>query len=295
MKFVSAVFLFILSGTFSFGQIPAGYYNGTNGKSGDELKEQLNDIIADHEELSYKKCWTALSILDQDPNNSENIIGFYSRFSIPSAPDSNNRRKWDREHIWAKSRGDFGTRMGAGTDLHHLRAADKSTNSARNNRSFDVCEKPYIDQGGDYKGPTDAKKGDDWTWEPPDNLKGDVARMMFYMVVRYEGENNEPDLELTNDLPDKYDKSPFHGKLSTLLIWHSADPVSTDEKTRNNLIYQNYQNNRNPFIDRPEFVSLIWEFEQNTPELEDTDELDPSNVLLKSVYQILEYFYLRFP
>ena len=91
-------------------------------------------------------------------------------------------------------------------------------------------------------------------------MKGDVARMLFYMAVRYEGDNGEPDLELVDEV-NTYDLNEagkgYHGKLSILLEWHKEDPVDSFEINRNNIIY-NYQENRNPFIDHPEYVDMIW-------------------------------------
>ena len=81
------------------------------------------------------------------------------------------------------------------------------------------------------------------SWEPRQVVKGDVARMIFYMATRYEGDAGEPDLELTETLLDNTDKSPIHAKLSTLLEWHLADPVSVAEQNRNDRVY-GYQNNR---------------------------------------------------
>ena len=171
----------------------------------------------------------------------------------------NGGKGWNREHVWAKSYGNFGTRIGAGTDVHHIRAEDVSTNSARNNRSFDESEVQYIDESGNYSGTTRSFTSEtSWTWEPRDEVKGDVARMLFYMAVRYEGDDDEPDLELVNIIVDKKSKAPNLGKLSTLLKWHREDPVDNYERYRNFIIYEKYQRNRNPFIDHPEFVSKIW-------------------------------------
>ena len=82
--------------------------------------------------------------------------------------------------------------------------------------------------------------------------------MMFYMVVRYEGDNDEPDLELVDSINDENSKLPQHGKLSTLLEWHEEDPADDYERYRNHVIYEKYQHNRNPFTDHPEFVGKIW-------------------------------------
>ena len=102
------------------------------------------------------------------------------------------------------------------------------------------------------------KDANDWSFEPRDEVKGDVARMMFYMAVRYEGLDSYPDLELTESMLPQGNKEPIHGVLSTLLEWHRNDPVDTWEKNRNNIIYDSYQNNRNPFIDFPIIAEHIW-------------------------------------
>jgi hypothetical protein len=95
-------------------------------------------------------------------------------------------------------------------------------------------------------------------WEPSDQVKGDIARMLFYMAVRYEGTSGETDLEINDAYTSTSSGNGFLGVLSTLMQWHSNDPVDDAERTRNNLIYNNYQSNRNPFIDHPEYVNLIW-------------------------------------
>jgi len=85
-----------------------------------------------------------------------------------------------------------------------------------------------------------------------------VARMIFYMAVRYEGDNGEPDLEVVDEIPSSPSGEPCHAKLSTLMEWHEMDPVDNWEQSRNDKIYNTWQHNRNPFIDHPEFVQKIW-------------------------------------
>jgi len=155
-----------------------------------------------------------------------------------------------------KSHGDFGNTPPAGTDLHHLRPADISVNSTKSNRDFDFGTIEVIDGSG----ATGCKIIPGvWAWEPRDSEKGDVARMIFYMATRYEGENSEVDLEIVDYVNTAgTTNEPFYGKLSTLLLWHASDPVDAWEINRNNIIYTDYQNNRNPYIDHPEYVDLIW-------------------------------------
>jgi len=117
------------------------------------------------------------------------------------------------------------------------------------------CSEEYIDGDGATGCYTSSTL---WVWQPRDEVKGDVARMIFYMATRYEGENGEPDLEVIDYIPaDQYTNEPVHAKLSALLKWHVEDTVDNYERIRNEVIYS-YQNNRNPFIDHPEYVDMIW-------------------------------------
>ncbi len=149
-------------------QIPDGYYDGTSAQCGDQLKSTLHNIIKDHTEYPYSSSgtdvWDILKETDRDPENSDNVIGLYSGFSMNAAKEYDNGAGWTREHVWAKSRGDFGTTLGTGTDLHHLRAADVSTNLATNNRSFaNEANDPYVDDSGNYSGPTGSfTSSSDW-------------------------------------------------------------------------------------------------------------------------------------
>lgn len=259
----SLLALVLLISSTLIAQVPQGYYDSTTGLSGDALKNALNSIIKGHTEYPYSSTatdvWDILKEADRDPNNSNNVLCLYSKFSVDAAAEYNNAAGWNREHVWAKSRGNFGTTKGAGTDLHHLRAADVSTNSARNNRNFDEAPNPYVDNGGVNNGSTPSYTSDvDWIWEPPADVKGDVARMLMYMAVRYEGLDGEPDLELQEAYLDKSSTAPGQARLSTLIQWHLSDPVDAEERRRNDVVYS-YQNNRNPFIDHPEFVCEIYD------------------------------------
>ena len=228
---------------------PDGYYDAANGKSGEQLKSALHDIIDDHTEISYSNVWEALRETDEDPSNSNNVILLYTGRSQGKNENGGNADDWNREHVWAKSHGDFGTSMGPGTDLHHLRPTDASVNSSRSNLDFDEGGSEHTEAAGNYY--------DSDSWEPRDSVKGDVARMIFYMDVRYEGDSGELDLELNNEVNNG--SAPYHGKLSVLLEWHEEDPVDDLERRRNEIIYTDYQRNRNPFIDHPEWVAEIWE------------------------------------
>ena len=279
--------------------IPTGYYDGIEGLTGDALKDALNDIITGHTEYPYTDddtdVWDMLRAADEDPDNPNNVILFYTGISWPKEcqdtntdllPDycfENNDRdadytEWNREHIWSKSHGDFEDEdgyafeessgsyaLGAHTDGHHLVAAERSMISIKNNRFFDDCHEGINDDNL-----VDREYGNytcgDWYFEPRDEVKGDVARMLFYMVIRYEGEDGDfVDLELTTDIYQFEDaetsirdsKLPYYENLATLLRWNLEDPVSEWEILRNQTIYE-FQGNRNPFIDMPELAELIW-------------------------------------
>ncbi|WP_432120180.1 endonuclease I family protein [Streptomyces sp. bgisy032] len=224
------------------------YYEDAVGKSGDSLKDALHTIISDQTKLSYSAVWEALKVTDQDPADSGNVILLYSGISRSKSLNGGDVGDWNREHVWAKSHGDFGTSTGPGTDLHHLRPEDVQVNSVRGNKDFDNGGGSFTDSSGSL---TDSN-----SFEPRDAVKGDVARMILYMAVRYEGTDGWPDLEPNDSVSNG--SNPYHGRLPVLKQWHQEDPPSAFEQNRNNVIYDSYQHNRNPFIDHPEWVEAIW-------------------------------------
>lgn len=240
-----------------------GYYSTIKDLSGESLKKELNKILNTNTvRYTYTECWDALKYTDQSPESPENVRLIYTGWSIPK-DHVNVVDGWNREHVWCQSRGGFGTdEIGAGTDLHHLRACDMSVNSARNNKEYDNGGNLYIDKSP-YKG-FDADTGcltDTDSWEVRDEEKGDTARMIFYCAVAYEnsGGYDFVDLEVNDvtDNPTSDGPVAYFGKLSTLKEWHKNDPVSKYEKERHERIVEK-QKNRNPFVDMPELVELIW-------------------------------------
>ncbi len=257
--------------TYGFVQpdIPQDYYAEAVNLAGDDLKEALHQIIANHIPYPYTSSstdtWDILQDSDQDPENNNNILlvytnrsqdkgyrdgsGNYSQYENGNGTQSNS---WNREHIWPKSHGFPNQDDIAYRDVHNLKPCDRSVNASRGVKDFD--------NGGNNHDEALSCLTDFDSWEPADFVKGDVARILFYMVVRYDpGYNyyNETfDLELVDyTTPDNFD--PILGKLSTLLEWHVLDPVDDFEVNRNEVIYS-YQQNRNPFIDHPELVDYIW-------------------------------------
>ncbi len=226
-----------------------GYYAQACGKSGTALKSALHTIISTNQtKLSYDAVWDALKVTDQDPNNSNNVILLYSGISRAKSANGGGNDDWNREHVWAKSHGDFGTATGPGTDLHHLRPEDVNVNATRGNLDFDI--------GGSDVPEAPGSKVDGDSFEPRKAVKGDVARMIFYMAVRYDGGDGFADLEPNNLVNNG--TAPYMGKLSVLKQWSLDDPPDAFETNRNQVIFDRFQHNRNPFIDHPEWVSAIW-------------------------------------
>lgn len=239
-------------------QIPQGYYDGTEGLEGEALKDVLHDIIDNHDEYSYDDLRDfILRETDEDPDNPNNVILLYTGRSQPKSTFGGGADDWNREHVWAKSHGDFGDNPPAGTDAHHIRPTDASVNSSRGNLDFD--------NGGQQHNEATECFYDDDSWEPRDAVKGDVARMIFYMELRYDGSDGVPNLMVVDEV-DTYPNAE-HGKLSTLLEWHLQDLPDDFELNRNEVIY-GYQENRNPFIDQPEFATAIWGDPTEVEELE---------------------------
>lgn len=230
------------------------YYNSVQQLMGNDLKNELHDIIKEHNEFSYTSTKNILKLADQDPENENNVILIYKGLSISKEDFASNNQQdfWNREHVWVKSQGGFNGdetygALGAYSDAHNLKPCDASINSARGTKDFDIGGSPNSEATGCNSTAT--------TWEPRDEVKGDVARIIFYMDARYKGDSGEPNLTVVESINNSSD--PLMGRLSTLLEWNEQDPVDAFERRRNQTIF-NWQQNRNPFIDYPEFANLIW-------------------------------------
>lgn len=242
--------------------------------SADDLRNELNQVSKKgHENLFYDCVWSALEITDRAPDSSDNVTLFYSQESIhrlcricKNIEDGDN---WNREHLWPRKRGLGGRGNFEHNDIHHLVPTDKSINGdGRNNRDFGKGTEEFteITRNNTETNTTetnttvprkcdgcriDGSDNQNGVWEPPDVVKGQVARMMLYMDVRY------TKLEL---VPEKIAPNPEKGRLGdlvALLEWHCNYTVSVKEVTRNDDV-ERLQGNRNPFIDRPEFAKKIW-------------------------------------
>lgn len=247
---------------------PSGYYEATIGLSGTTLDSALNNIIRGHTVRSYAQLRQDLAVTDRDPTYPAptsdpmaptNVLLVYSEgwtgYSSSGVWDGGTT--WNREHTWPDSRGvgqpDSGPDF---SDMHHVRAADPSANSARGNKYFDLI-------GGTVAGHEHApfSRSSTQAWEPPDNDKGWIARAIIYMATRYDGtEANTTDLVLVETPPTSTSGNPPEmGRKSTLLMWNRKFPPTEAERRRNQVIHEMYQFNRNPFIDHPEFADAIYE------------------------------------
>ena len=235
---------------------PTGYYATLEGLSGAALKQAVQDIIANPAVVhahNYGDIIEILKTADQNPLNSNEVWLMYveqSRSKLEFQDTGINTGKWNREHIYPQSRGGFtdGTLsipdginvwlptnaddiLAGHADAHHLRSEDGAENSLRGNNDFGLTA---------YNGPSGTKG----SW------KGDVARSVFYMAVRYNGLN-----VVNGDIADT--TVGQLGDLASLLTWNTLDPSDDFEMNRNNYIYT-WQVNRNPFIDYPDLANYIW-------------------------------------
>ncbi|GAB4853552.1 hypothetical protein Ancab_017743 [Ancistrocladus abbreviatus] len=235
------------------------YYAGAGRLKGEALRKELNSIIAGHQSLSYKEVWDALKILDaadvDKPEASAGILEIYS-LKVVSKRLAGRPEGWNSEHLWPRS---YGLTKGPSlTDLHNIRPADVNVNSSRGNKYFGECSAGLTDclKPANIEAASDTET-DTKSWAPPTQVRGDIARALMYMAVRYgfHQPNGGPVLSLS-DSPSMVKRKM--GLLSTLLKWNQLDPPSREEKLRNERICRLYQHNRNPFVDHPEYANLIW-------------------------------------
>ncbi len=245
-----AAMLLILCGYSGFAQVPP-YYNGVNvNQTGEPLKDDLSVLITNTHTtfLTYTPgVWDALQQTDLDPTNPNNVLLIYGYDDSDNnhvtdrtrSKDSNggNTGDWNREHTFPRSLGspNLGS-SGPGADAHHLRSSDVNMNSNRGNSRF-----------ADGSGNAGNVSGG---WYPGDEWKGDVARMMMYMYLRY-GSQCLPSAVGTGTQNYNADM------MDIFLEWNAEDPVSAYEINRNVLL-ESIQGNRNPFIDNPAFATSIW-------------------------------------
>ncbi|NYF21652.1 endonuclease I [Xanthomonas sp. JAI131] len=269
----------------------SGYYSRVNTSNASQLRCSLHETIKGHTVYPYSSSsgtstWTILEIADEDPNNSGRILDAYRNRSYAKVTDragSGSGLKYNREHSWPNSLG-FGTASGDKglpyapyTDTHMLYLTDSTWNADRGNKPYANCDSNCGERiteanagfgggSGSYPGNSNwvrTPDGNGGSFEVWNHRKGDMARAVMYMAIRYEGGTDaatgqsEPDLELTDDRSKivQTSASPaYMGLLSTLIAWSQQDPPDDAERARNEVVYS-FQGNRNPFIDHPEWAT----------------------------------------
>lgn len=267
------IILFLAWAGFAHAQAPAGYYSSANGLTGASLKTELSSIITSgHQDKGYSGLWTGYKTTDIDKTyeNDGSIMDIYSE--KPSGTDpykytpgtdqcgtySVEGNCYNREHIVPQSL--FSQAAPMVSDIHFIRATDGKVNGMRSNYPFGkVGTATFTSQNGSKLGNSVSSGYSGTVFEPIDEFKGDVARMIFYFVTRYQSKLS------TFSSGNMLGSSTFPGlqtwELNVLLAWHNQDPVSQTEILRNNASYT-FQGNRNPFIDNPNYVDLIWGSQQ---------------------------------
>lgn len=266
MKQFYILLLFLIT-TFTFSQ-EAYYSNGTNNVdlnlTGIDLKNALEIKISNNTtNLPYSSSsfdtWDALMQTDVNPVNSGEVLLIYGWENGTDGSVTNDRERginmnggnvgdWNREHVFPKSLATPSLETGSpgpGTDIHNLRPSDVQWNGTRGNLKF-----------ADGSGNSGVVGGN---WYPGDEWKGDVARMMMYMYLRYDGDGSS--IAETQCLPNVVgvgsSASTPDDMIDLFLQWNIDDPVSNVEKQRNS-VSETRQGNRNPFIDNPALATVIW-------------------------------------
>ncbi len=263
----------------------SSYYSSITASSGTALLGQLHDLITTTHKTytSYTDCKTPSTILKTDAGTNGNVMEFYSQVNISSKWGGGNQGTWNREHVWCQSLsgGLWGT-SGGGSDLHHIRPVESGLNSARGNNKYGELElrdsyKVYYEDASDNPVALGGYNNKSLkVFEPLDNVKGDVARIVMYVYTHYNtysnvggttngsGSASFGTLNFTNVVSAHNEASA----IALLLEWNKLDPVDDIERNRNDAVYA-IQGNRNPFIDDQTYADRIWGDSAVVPELED--------------------------
>ncbi|WP_166925739.1 endonuclease [Flavobacterium poyangense] len=260
-------FLLLIFTIAGFAQIPSGYYNTATG-TGYTLKTQLYNIIKGHTDNGYAGLYTTYQTSDVDNfyENDGTVLDMYSE--NPSGTDPYNYSTgttkrcgnysvegdcYNREHIIPQSV--FNEQSPMVSDAHFITPTDGKVNGMRSNYPHGtVSSATYTSKNGGKLGSSSVSGYTGTVFEPINDFKGDIARMYFYFATRYENTVAGYNYAMFDGSSNKVFTTAF---LNTLLAWNAQDPVSAREITRNNAIYAR-QNNRNPYIDHPEYVNQIW-------------------------------------
>jgi len=285
-----------LTAPLALAQVPPGYYGSVDTSSAALLRSTLHAVIDDHQRIPYTgggtDTWDVLEEAQEDPIDAGRILDVYRNASYPKAGGGNTN--YNREHVWPNSYG-FPIDTGSNypySDCHALWLSDDDYNALRENKPFRTCSASDDElvtllnngQGGGagvYPGNSNWYGGNNASgrFEVWSGRRGDIARTLLYMDVRYEGGTHggtgaaEPDLVLTDDgqliansQTGSNEAVAYMGDLSVLLAWHAQDPVDDFERDRNDAVFA-YQGNRNPFVDHPEWVGVIYQGQSLSPQL----------------------------
>ncbi|TDE28714.1 T9SS type A sorting domain-containing protein [Flavobacterium ranwuense] len=266
MKKIYSVLL-LLFFTAGIAQIPNGYYTSASG-TGYTLKTQLYNIIKGHTDNGYSGLYTIYQTSDRDYyfENDATILDMYSE--NPTGTDPYNYSAgttqrcgsystegdcYNREHIIPQST--FGSAAPMVSDAHFITPTDGKVNGQRSNYPHGTVASPtWTSLNGGKLGASTTAGYSGTVFEPINEFKGDIARMYFYFATRYENTVSGYSYAMFNGTSNQVFSTAF---LNLLITWHNQDPVSVREIDRNNAIYAS-QNNRNPYIDHPEYVQSIW-------------------------------------
>jgi len=261
-KFTLLLASLIICVSLAFSQIPSGYYDSANGLYGTALQTALHNIIKGQTVVTYQSLWYYFESTDKKPDGT--VWDMYSDVPGGTPPyvyhfNTNQCGTYhtegdcfNREHSWPKSW--FGGEVEPMyTDIFHLYPVDGYVNGMRNDNPYgEVTTATYTSENGSKIGSNTTTGYSGKVFEPLDEYKGDLARTYFYMSTRYYTEDSGwPGSDATTGSQLK----PW--ALTMMLQWAIQDPVSQKETDRNNAVYL-IQNNRNPFIDHPEYAQEIW-------------------------------------
>ena len=237
-----------LDGTSASSYYPSTYsYDALSQKSSSEIKSALKSLMTSTHKYtsSYNDCHYKADQTDCENNNGKVTLIYTSYQATMSQWNG-----WNREHVWPQSLGG-GNTSGGGADLHHIRPSDAGVNTSRGNKKYGYSNNGTAKYGSN---PAVGVLGGHYNstyYEPLDNVKGDVARIILYVWVRW---GTSWGAESVTEVFQSVD---------VLLEWCKLDPVDTWEMGRNEVI-QKIQGNRNVFIDYPEYAWLL--FDRDVPE-----------------------------
>jgi endonuclease I len=277
------ILFILLTVSLSIAQVPSDYYSSASGLSGYALKTELKNIIsANYNGQTYNDLRVLYETSDNDEyydngNDVNTILDIYSE--NPNGQDPYNFSRFNvadrcgnysgegdchnREHIFPQ--GFFNQNEPMRSDAHHVVPTDGFVNGGRSNLPFGEVNGSGSGittyQNGSRRGPSNTPGFTGTVFEPIDEFKGDVARMLLYFATRYEDNFNDNSWDSPNATNDPRDgsRNRFYEQwyIDLLIDWHLQDPVAQREIDRNNDVYD-YQNNANPFIDNPQYVTMIW-------------------------------------